>query len=194
MIILTKFIYQIWYTNAVWYWTVSVTSYQCLSSPLVLQNLKFWCDWIVDSSLYISINFFLSSFFGLVYFDLVCRFFLLLSVICLKDYFFLLRSLSINQNKTRPNVRVRVRITSLICSNTGFDDSCYKKLSKMIPIDCWHRSAEKTTKKAQLGSRTKKNTTHQILNTVNCIEIARIRKPIIRFLLTTDLLIKRMDE
>lgn len=132
MIILTKFIYQIWYTNAVWYWIVSVTSYQRLSSPLVLQNFDVWFDWIADSSLHINFCDFFSRvvFFGMVYFDLVCRFFLFVWRII----FFFLRSLSINQNKIRPNVRMRVRITSLICSNTGFDDSDYKKLSRWFPL------------------------------------------------------------
>lgn len=48
MIILTEFIYQMRYTNAVRCWTVSGTSYQHLSSPLVSQNLRI-SDFAIES-------------------------------------------------------------------------------------------------------------------------------------------------
>lgn len=65
----------------------------------------------------------------------VCLFFLVLKYYSLDglcSLFF--HFVTINQNKIRPNVLVRVRLASLICSNTGFDDSFYKRLSRWFPL------------------------------------------------------------
>lgn len=81
--------------------------------------------------------------FGLVWFGLVCHFFFLLEGLLFFIYFVLCRSIRTKSGQMCATACVRV--TSLICSNTGFDDSCYKKLSRWFPLIVRSESQPTTT-------------------------------------------------